>query len=207
MFNHCVLSVRTFNWLWRAVADNINNYINFPRLIGECGGKNYHFIHPSADIESVVNGTIRSSFEYCGQKCSACSRIYVPKSLWPEIKQGLLKARDSLLIGDVRKFDSFTSAVIDDKAYERIKSYIDYAKNSKTLEIIAGGKCDNSKGYFIEPTIVQTTDPENKIMKEEIFGPVLTVFVYEDKDLYNTLNLVGTTTKFALTGALFAQDE
>lgn len=199
--------IRTFNWLWRAVAENINNYVNFPRLIGECGGKNYHFIHPSADVESVVNGTIRSSFEYCGQKCSACSRIYVPESLWPEIKQGLLKARDTLKISDVREFNSFTSAVIDDKAFDRIKSYIDHAKNSKNLDIIAGGKCDNSKGYFIEPTIIQTKDPEDKIMKEEIFGPVLTVYVYKDIDLYDTLNLVGTTTKFALTGAIFARDE
>lgn len=199
--------IRTFNWLWRAVAGNINNYINFPRLIGECGGKNYHFVHPSADVDSVVNGTIRSSFEYCGQKCSACSRMYVPESLWSEIKEGLIKATNTLKISDVRNFDSFASAVIDDKAFERIKSYIDHAKSSNNLELIAGGKCDNSKGYFIEPTIVQTKDPQDKIMKEEIFGPVLTVYVYKNKDLYNTLNLVGSSTKFALTGALFARDE
>lgn len=133
--------------------------------------------------------------------------MYVPESLWPEIKDGLIKARNTLKISDVREFDAFTSAVIDDKAFDRIKSYIEHAKNSKNLEIIAGGKCDNSKGYFIEPTIVVTKDPEDKIMREEIFGPVLTIYVYKDKDLYNTLNLVGTTTKFALTGAIFAQDE
>uniref|UniRef100_A0A336MR06 Multifunctional fusion protein n=1 Tax=Culicoides sonorensis TaxID=179676 RepID=A0A336MR06_CULSO len=200
-------SVATFNWLWKAVAENINSYVNFPRLIGECGGKNYHFVHPSADVESVVNGTIRSSFEYCGQKCSACSRLYVPESLWPQIREGLSKVIKSLKISDVREFDTFTSAVIDDKAFNRIKSYIDHAKNSNNLEIIAGGQCDNGKGYFIEPTIVETKDPEDRIMKEEIFGPVLTVYAYKDKDLYNTLNMVGTTTKFALTGAIFARDE
>lgn len=133
--------------------------------------------------------------------------MYVPESLWPEIKDGLIKARNTLKISDVREFDAFTSAVIDDKAFDRIKSYIEHAKNSKNLEIIAGGKCDNSKGYFIEPTIVVTKDPEDKIMREEIFGPILTIYVYKDKDLCNTLNLVGTTTKFALTGAIFAQDE
>lgn len=202
-----MFSIRTFNWLWRAVGENISNYVNFPRLIGECGGKNYHFIHPSADVESVVTGTIRSAFEFCGQKCSACSRIYVPESLWPKVKEGLIKIQNTLKISDVREFDSFSSAVIDDKAFNRIKSYIEYAKSSKNIEIVAGGKCDNSKGYFIEPTIVQTKDPQDKIMQEEIFGPVLSVYVYKDKDLYKTLEMVGPTTKFALTGAVFARDE
>ncbi|XP_063696523.1 delta-1-pyrroline-5-carboxylate dehydrogenase, mitochondrial [Culicoides brevitarsis] len=200
-------SVATFNWLWQAVAQNIETFINFPRLIGEVGGKNYHFIHPSADVNSVVNGTIRSSFEYCGQKCSACSRMYVPESLWADIKEGLLKAIKTLVFDDVRNFSAFSSAVIDDRAFDRIKSYIDYAKSSKKLDIIAGGKCDNSNGYFIEPTIVQTFDPHDKIMKEEIFGPVLSIYVYKDNDLNEALKLVGSTTKFALTGAVFAQDK
>lgn len=200
-------SVPTFNWLWTAVGKNINKYINFPRLIGECGGKNYHFVHSSADVQSVVNGTIRSSFEFCGQKCSACSRMYVPESLWGEIKKGLLEIRSKLKVGDVTDFSSFTSAVIDDKAFVRIKSYIDYANKSPDVEIIGGGKYDDSKGYFIDPTIVVCKDPKDKLMTEEIFGPVLSIYVYKDKNVEEALQLVGSSTQFALTGAVFAQDE
>lgn len=133
--------------------------------------------------------------------------MYVPESLWPKVKEGLQKTRDTLKIGDVADFSSFTSAVIDDKAFNRIKSYIDHAKSSKNLEIIAGGKCDDSKGYFIEPTIVQSTDPLDKIMTEEIFGPVLSIYVYKDKDLDQAMKLVGSSTRFALTGAVFSKDE
>lgn len=193
--------------MWRAVGDNIDNFNNFPRLIGECGGKNYHFVHPSANVNTVVTSTIRAAFEFCGQKCSACSRAYIPESLWIQVKEGLLQARSKLKVGDVQEFDSFTSAVIDEKAFNRIKSYIEYAKSSPNLEILGGGNCDDKKGYFIEPTIIQTKDPLDKMMREEIFGPVLTIYVYKDKDLYKALDLVGSTTKFALTGAVFAQDE
>ncbi|XP_044741390.1 delta-1-pyrroline-5-carboxylate dehydrogenase, mitochondrial [Chrysoperla carnea] len=200
-------SVPTFNRLWKQVGQNIDKYINFPRLIGECGGKNYHFVHPSADIKTVIPATIRSSFEFCGQKCSACSRMYVPESLWPKIKDGLLEERSKLKIGDPTKIENFTSAVIDDKAFDRIKGYIEHAKNSSNLTILGGGKCDNSVGYFIEPTIVHTTDPLDKIMTEEIFGPVLTIYVYKDNTLDETLKLVESSTPFALTGAVFAQDE
>jgi 1-pyrroline-5-carboxylate dehydrogenase len=161
-------SVPTFNRLWRQVGENIANYKNFPRLIGECGGKNYHFIHPSADVESVVTGTIRSAFEYCGQKCSACSRMYVPMSLWPQVKEGLIRQCAKLKVGDVTDFKTFMGAVIDEKAFNRIKSYIDHAKISKNLDIVAGGGYDSSKGYFIQPTIVQTKDPKDKIMVEEV---------------------------------------
>jgi len=197
-------SVPTFNRLWKQVGQNIDKYKNFPRLIGECGGKNYHFVHPSAHVETVVASTIKSAFEFCGQKCSACSRMYVPESLWGKIKPGLLELRSQLKIGDVMEFDSFTSAVIDDKAFSRIKGYIEHAK--KNLEVIGGGKCDDKKGYFIEPTIVVSKDPKDKIMTEEIFGPVLSIHVYKDSDLNKTLDLVGTSTSFALTGAIFAQD-
>ena len=134
---------RTFTRLWTQVGQNINKYINFPRLIGECGGKNYHFVHPSADVTSVVNATIRSAFEFCGQKCSACSRMYVPESLWPKIKEGLLETRSKLKIGEPTDYESFTSAVIDDKAFKRISGYIDHAKSSSNLEIIGGGKYDD----------------------------------------------------------------
>nr|CAH7766881.1 unnamed protein product [Callosobruchus chinensis] len=200
-------SVPTFTRLWKQVAQNIGSYRNFPRLIGECGGKNYHFVHPSADVETVVNGTIRSAFEFCGQKCSACSRMYVPESLWPKIKQGLLEKRSQLKIGDPTDPKSFTSAVIDKKAFDRIKSYIDHAKNSPNLEVIGGGKCDDSVGYFIEPTIVQSKDPHDKIMREEIFGPVLSIYVYKDNQIKETMDIVANSTSFALTGAVFAQDE
>ncbi|KAF2880549.1 hypothetical protein ILUMI_25620 [Ignelater luminosus] len=200
-------SVPTFSRLWKQVGDHMGKYINFPRLIGEVGGKNYHFIHCSADVKSVVNGTIRAAFEYCGQKCSACSRMYIPESLWPEIKEGLLKARECLKIGDPMDFDTFTSAVIDAKAFARIKKYIDHAKSSSTLKILGGGRCDDTCGYFVEPTIIETKDPKDKLMTEEIFGPVLTIYVYKDSDVDNTMRLLDKSTPFALTGAVFAQDE
>ncbi|XP_058800241.1 delta-1-pyrroline-5-carboxylate dehydrogenase, mitochondrial [Phymastichus coffea] len=200
-------SVPTFNRLWAQVGKNVNKYKNYPKLIGECGGKNFHFIHPSADVESVVKGTIRSAFEYNGQKCSACSRIYVPESLWSEIKAGLLSIRDKLKMGDPRDFSVFLGAVIDATAFKRISGYIDHAKKSSDLEIIGGGKYDNSRGYFIQPTIVQTKNPKDKIMTEEIFGPVLTVYVYKNSNLNETMKLVESSTPYALTGAIFSQDE
>ena len=200
-------SVPTFNWLWNEVGKNLNRYVNYPRLIGECGGKNYHFVHPSADIQSVVTGTIRSSFEYCGQKCSACSRIYVPKSLAEPIKNGLIKECAKLKIGDPADFKIFAGAVIDDKAFSRITGYIKNAKNNPKNKIIAGGEFDGSKGYFVQPTIIETTDPHDKLMVEEIFGPVLTMYVYDDRDVDKTMALIGSSTKFALTGAVFSQDK
>jgi len=176
-------------------------------LIGECGGKNYHFIHCNADVQSVVNATIRASFEYCGQKCSACSRMFVPESLWPQIKEGMLELRNSLKIGDVTEYPTFTGAVIDEKAFNRIKGYIDHAKKTPTNTILGGGRYDNSCGYFIEPTIIECKDPMDKLMTEEIFGPVLAVYVYKDKDVDQALKLVGCSTAFALTGAIFSKDE
>ncbi|XP_076061141.1 delta-1-Pyrroline-5-carboxylate dehydrogenase 1 [Oratosquilla oratoria] len=200
-------SVPTFQHLWTQVGQNLTTYANFPRMVGECGGKNYHLVHPSADVTSVVNGTIRSSFEYCGQKCSACSRAYIPESLWPQVKEGLLAAQKELKVGDVKEFDSFTSAVIDEKAFSRISSYIEHAKSSSSLTILAGGKYDKSIGFFVEPTIIQTTDPHDRIMQEEIFGPVLSVYVYPDAKVDEMPHLADSTTPYALTGAVFAQDE
>lgn len=200
-------SVPTFNWIWGAVAKNLDKYRNYPRLIGECGGKNYHFIHPTADVQSVIKGSIRSAFEYCGQKCSALSRMYVPKSLYEEIKAGLLSERDKLKVGDVSDFKTFMGAVIDDKAYDRITGYIKNAKKNPKNKILGGGEFDNSKGYFVQPTIIETTDPHDKLMTEEIFGPVLTIYPYEDADVLSALALVGSSTRFALTGAVFARDQ
>ncbi|XP_063071294.1 delta-1-pyrroline-5-carboxylate dehydrogenase, mitochondrial [Engraulis encrasicolus] len=201
-------SVPTFKRLWKQVAQNLDIYKNFPRVAGECGGKNFHFVHTSADVESVVSGTIRSAFEYGGQKCSACSRMYVPDSLWPQIKKELLDIHKQIKVGDpVQDFGTFFSAVIDDKSFARIKKYLDHAKSSPNLSIVAGGNCDDSKGYFVEPTIVETKDPRDAIMSEEIFGPVLSVYVYPDKDYKEVLHLIDTTSPYALTGAVFAKDK
>ncbi|XP_049887581.1 delta-1-pyrroline-5-carboxylate dehydrogenase, mitochondrial [Pectinophora gossypiella] len=200
-------SVPTFNWLWKEVGNNIDKYRNYPRLIGECGGKNYHFVHPSADVDMVVACTIRSAFEYCGQKCSACSRMYVPKSLHAAIVQGLLRERARLKVGNPRDFSTFMGAVIDAKAYARITGYIKNAKKNPKNKILGGGEYDDSEGYFVQPTIIETTDVHDKLMVEEIFGPVLTIYTYEDQFLFQTLAHVGSSTQFALTGAVFAQDE
>ncbi|XP_072308184.1 delta-1-pyrroline-5-carboxylate dehydrogenase, mitochondrial [Eucyclogobius newberryi] len=201
-------SVPTFKRLWKQVGENLDRYKNFPRIAGECGGKNFHFVHKSADIQSVVMGTIRSAFEYGGQKCSACSRMYVPDTLWPQIKQGLLSVLKEVKVGDpVDDLSTFFSAVIDDKSFGRIKKWLDYAKTSPNLKIVAGGNCDNKKGYFVEPTIIETKDPQDNIMKEEIFGPVLTVYVYPEDNYKTVLSLIDSTSPFALTGAVFAQDK
>lgn len=199
-------SVPTFNWLWSAVGQNVSKYRNYPRLIGECGGKNYHFVHPTADVETVVTATIRSAFEYCGQKCSACSRMYLPASLYQPVVQGLLCERDRLSVGDPQDFSMFMGAVIDERAFNRITTYISNAKKNPKNKILGGGNYDKKKGYFVQPTIIETDDPHDKLMTEEIFGPVLTIYVYEDQFLNQTLALVGNSTQFALTGAIFATD-
>ncbi|XP_068598059.1 delta-1-pyrroline-5-carboxylate dehydrogenase, mitochondrial [Brachionichthys hirsutus] len=201
-------SVLTFKRLWKQVAQNLDRYRTFPRLAGECGGKNFHFVHKSADVDSVVKGTIRSVFEYGGQKCSACSRMYVPDSRWPQIKRQLLDIHRQITVGDpVEDFSTFFSAVIDDKSFARIKKWLDHAKSSPNLRVIAGGNCDDKKGYFVEPTIVETTDPQDAIMNEEIFGPVLAVYVYPENDYKRVLQLIDDTSPYALTGAVFAQDK
>ncbi|KAK1799840.1 hypothetical protein P4O66_006369 [Electrophorus voltai] len=201
-------SVPTFKHLWKQVAQNLDNYKNFPRVAGECGGKNFHFVHRSADVHSVVMGTIRSAFEYGGQKCSACSRMYVPDSLWPRIKQELLAVHKQIIVGDpVENFGIFFSAVIDDKSFSRIKGWLDHAQTSPNLTVIAGGNCDDKKGYYVEPTIIETKDPQDKIMTEEIFGPVLTIYVYPENDYKKVLDLIDNTSPYALTGAVFAQDK
>ncbi|XP_055946938.1 delta-1-pyrroline-5-carboxylate dehydrogenase, mitochondrial-like isoform X1 [Argiope bruennichi] len=198
-------SLTTFKLLWKLTSQNIDIYKNFPRLVGECGGKNFHFVHKSADVRTVVASSIKSAFEYSGQKCSALDRMYVPESLWPEIKQGLLEIRDQIKVGSPLDPETFVSAVIDDRAFKKIKEFIDFAEVSQDCTILAGGKCDDSKGYFIEPTIIQTTHPTNLVMKEEIFGPLLIVYVYKDSAMEETLELAKNH-KYALTGAVFAQD-
>jgi len=199
-------SSKTFKTIWKSVGNNIDNFKTFPKIVGEAGGKNYHFVHETADIDSVVNGTIRSSFEYQGQKCSACSRVYVPDTLWPEIKEKLVNEISKLKMGPAEDYSTFLSAVIDQTSFNKVKSFVDYAKESSDFEILAGGTCDDSVGYFVEPTLVQAHDPKGKLMEEEIFGPVCTVYVYPADKVDETLDLINETSPYALTGAIFARD-
>ncbi|TKR81767.1 hypothetical protein L596_015590 [Steinernema carpocapsae] len=201
-------SVPTFKFLWKKVAENLDNYVSFPKLVGECGGKNFHFVHKSADLDTVAAGTIRSAFEYQGQKCSACSRMFVASSAWPQLKEKMAKLHKQIKQGDVRDGSIFMSAVIDDIAFARIKKYIDHAKSGADgAEIVLGGKCDESKGYFVEPTVIKVTNFESKLLTEEIFGPVVTVYVYPDNEADKVLNSIKDATPFGLTGAVYSQDK
>ncbi|CAN8015583.1 unnamed protein product [Ixodes persulcatus] len=200
-------SVATFRTIWKQVAQNLDSYGNFPRLVGECGGKNFHFVHPSADLPTVVAQTIRSGFEYSGQKCSAAERVYVPDNLWPKLREQLLEAHKSLKVGSPLEFDTFMSAVIDRNAFDKISSYLNHAKGTSTLKVLAGGDCDDRTGYFVQPTILETSDPLDRIMKEEIFGPVFTVFVYPERDVQGCLALARDTAPFGLTASIFGRDE
>ncbi len=203
---HFTGSTATFQAMWRTVGNNIAAYRTYPRIVGETGGKDFVFAHPSAHVPSLVTALVRGAFEYQGQKCSAASRTYIPRSLWPEVREQLLARVGEIRMGDPTDFRNFMAAVIDRGAYETIMEYIDFAKASPEAEILAGGGGDDSKGYFIEPTVVLTTNPRFRLMEEEIFGPVLTVYVYDDADLEATLELCDTTSPYALTGAVFAQD-
>ncbi|MDD3640139.1 MAG: L-glutamate gamma-semialdehyde dehydrogenase [Bacteroidales bacterium] len=203
---HFTGSNPTFNGLWTQVSANLSGYKSYPRLVGETGGKDFIFVHPSANINDVCINAIRGAFEYQGQKCSAASRMYVPRSLWSGIRKCMCELAGDIKMGDVKEARNFMNAVIDQKAFDNIKSYIDYARNSPEAEIIAGGQCDKSAGYFIRPTIVVTTNPRFKLMEEEIFGPVLCVYVYEDSRLEEILDLCDTTSPYGLTGAVFSTD-
>jgi 1-pyrroline-5-carboxylate dehydrogenase len=203
---HFTGSNNTFNGLWTRVSTNLSGYKSYPRLVGETGGKDFIFVHLSANIQDVCINAVRGAFEFQGQKCSAASRMYVPRSLWGEMKKCLCELAEDIKMGDVKDAHNFMNAVIDEKAFDNIKSYIDYARNSNEAEIIAGGQCDKSTGYFIRPTIVETTNPRFKLMEEEIFGPVLCVYVYEDSKLEETLDLCDTTSPYGLTGAVFSTD-
>ncbi|XP_037277935.1 delta-1-pyrroline-5-carboxylate dehydrogenase, mitochondrial [Rhipicephalus microplus] len=200
-------SVATFRTIWKQVSQNLDIYTNFPRLVGECGGKNFHFVHPSADLSTVVAQTTRSGFEYSGQKCSAVERLYVPSSLWPKLKEQLVEAQKSLKLGSPLEFDTFTSAVIDRAAFSKITGYLQHAKNSSNLKVLAGGDSDDSQGFFVQPTILETSDPHDRIMKEEIFGPVYTAYVYPDSEVDKCLALARDTAPFGLTASVFARDE
>jgi 1-pyrroline-5-carboxylate dehydrogenase len=203
---HFTGSTAVFQSMWEVIGSNIKNYHCYPRIVGETGGKDFIFAHPSADARALVIAMVRGAFEYQGQKCSAASRAYVPKSLWPRVKKMLLAEIATIKQGDVMDFRNFMSAVIDKAAYESIKGYITYAKRSPDAKIIAGGGCSERVGYYIEPTVILAKRPDFRTMREEIFGPVLTIFVYNDNRLEKTLDLCNTTTAYALTGAIFADD-
>ncbi len=203
---HFTGSTGVFHGMWKTVGENIARYRSYPRIVGETGGKDFVFLHASADVDAAVTALVRGAFEYQGQKCSAASRAFIPASLWPNLKERLIGQLSEIKMGDVEDFTNFMGAVIDAAAFESIKEYIDYAKASPDAEIIFGGGCDASHGYFIEPTVVLTTDPGFRLMKEEIFGPVLTLFVYPDNELDRALELCDQGSPYALTGSVFAQD-
>jgi 1-pyrroline-5-carboxylate dehydrogenase len=203
---HFTGSTPVFQDMWKTIGANIPNYKSYPRIVGETGGKNFVFAHPSADVTALVANLIRGSFEYQGQKCSAGSRAYIPSSLWPEVRERLVAELKDVKMGSPVDFRNFVAAVIDEPSFDRIMDFINFAKSSPDAEIIAGGNGDKSEGYFIEPTVVKTTDPQFRLMTHEIFGPVLTVFVYDDAKLDETLELCDSTSPYALTGAIFARE-
>ncbi|NNL94253.1 MAG: aldehyde dehydrogenase family protein, partial [Xanthomonadales bacterium] len=203
---HFTGSTRVFQQMWKTIGENISSYKSYPRIVGETGGKDFVFAHPSADADVLVTALVRGAFEYQGQKCSAASRAYIPRSLWPEVETGLRTQIGRISMGPPTDFRNFFGAVIDQAAFDSISAYIDYTKENDGAEILIGGFCDDSTGYFIEPTVILASDPNFKTMVEEIFGPVLTVFVYEDKQFEETLALCDQSSMYALTGSIISRD-
>ena len=203
---HFTGSTGVFNSFWETVGKNIDKYKTYPKIVGETGGKDFVFAHSSACPKEIATALVRGAFEFQGQKCSAASRAYIPTSLWEETKTIMTKMLKEIKMGDVRDFSNFVNAVIDESSFNNIAGFIERAKSAKDAEVIIGGKCDKSKGYFIEPTVILTTNPRYESMEEEIFGPVLTIYVYEDAKFEETLKLCDTTSTYALTGSILAHD-
>ena len=203
---HFTGSTAVFRHLWKTIGENIAKYKTYPRIVGETGGKDFVVAHSSAKVDAVVAGLVRGAFEFQGQKCSAASRSYIANDIWPEVKEKLVSEVATLKVGSPDDFSNFVNAVIDKRAFEKITSYIDWAKEQDDCEIIAGGDYDGSKGYFVNPTVIVTSNPKFRTMVEEIFGPVLTIYVYDSKKFKEILELVDSTSEYALTGAVFAQD-
>lgn len=203
---HFTGSTGVFQNIWKTIGNNIHKYKTYPRIVGETGGKDFVLAHPSADADVLSVALLRGSFEYQGQKCSAASRAYVPASLWPAVKEKMQRDMATFKMGPVEDFGNFINAVIDEKSFDKLAKYIDDAKADKTVEIVAGGNYDKSKGWFIEPTVIKVNDPYYVTMCEELFGPVLSVYVYEDKEFDAVLDIVDKTSIYALTGAIIAQD-
>lgn len=203
---HFTGSTEVFQSIWKAIGDNIHKYKSYPRVVGETGGKDFIFAHKSCDTKAVATALTRGAFEYQGQKCSAVSRAYLPAGKWPEIRQFLKDDLDDMCMGPPEDFRNFFNAVIDEASFDKLASEIDLARKSPDAEVIFGGGCDKSVGYFIEPTVILAKDPMYRTMQEELFGPVLTIYVYDDQKLDETLDLLDKTSIYALTGAVFAQD-
>ncbi len=203
---HYTGSTFVFKEIWKKIGENIHTYKTYPRIVGETGGKDFVLAHPSANVKQVVANTIRGAFEFQGQKCSAASRAYFPKSLWPAIQEEMGKELASIKMGSPEDFSNFVTAVIHEGSFDKLVSYIEQAKQDADAEILFGGNYDKSVGYFIQPTVILTTNPKYKTMETELFGPVLTVYIYEDTDWAKTLELVDSTSEYALTGAIFSQD-
>jgi len=201
---HFTGSTDVFQSMWKKVGANIANYKSYPRLVGETGGKDFIMVHPSADPQEVAVGLVRGAFEYQGQKCSAASRIYLPESLWKGVRDRSIAMMKTIKMGDVRDFRNFMSAVIDKKAFDKIQSYI--KQGARGAKVLQGGKCNGKKGYFVEPTLVQANKADHPLMCEEIFGPVMTAYVYPDNEWAQTLKTVDSTSPYALTGAIFSND-
>ena len=203
---HFTGSTEVFRTIWKTIGTNIHKYKTYPRIVGETGGKDFILAHPSADVKALATAITRGAFEYQGQKCSAASRAYIPKSLWAETKKLLLADLKAIKVGPAEDFTNFVGAVIDEKSFDKLAGYIDRAKKDKNVQVIAGGTYSKTKGYFIQPTVLLTTDPHYVTMREELFGPVLTIFVYDDEAFEQTLDIVNTTSNYALTGAIIASD-
>ena len=203
---HFTGSTAVFRHLWKTIGENLELYKTYPRIVGETGGKDFVVAHSSANTKAVAAGLLRGSFEYQGQKCSAASRAYISDDIWPAVKDQLLSDLDTLKMGSPADFGNFINAVIDRRSFDKIKSYIEYAKSQDDCEIIFGGGCDDSVGYFVEPTVILTSNPLFRTMVEEIFGPVLTIYVFPASEFTETLELVDSTSEYALTGGVFAQD-
>ena len=203
---HFTGSTGVFQDIWKSIGENIAKYKSYPRIVGETGGKDFIFAHPAADAKAVATAFVRGAFEYQGQKCSAASRVYIPQSLWPKTWEMIVAQLKRMKMGPPEDFTNFINAVIDEASFNKLKSFIDKARTDADAEVIFGGKCDKSEGYFIEPTVIKTTNPKYITMEEELFGPVVTVSVYEDKKLEETLDTLNGTSMYALTGAIFSQD-
>ena len=203
---HFTGSTSVFQSMWKLMGDNIHNYKTYPRIVGETGGKDFVMVHRSANVDAVATALVRGAFEYQGQKCSAASRAYVPKSLWKDVKKVMESQMKTIKMGSPEDPSNFVNAVIDQNSFEKCKGYIERAQKSKDAKVIIGGKCDDKKGWFVEPTVIEATNPKYESVCEEIFGPILSVYVYEDKDWAATLKLVDETSPYSLTGSIFAQD-
>jgi 1-pyrroline-5-carboxylate dehydrogenase len=201
---HFTGSTTVFNSMWKTIGANMSRYASYPRIVGETGGKDFIVAHPSADAEALAVAIVRGGFEYQGQKCSAASRVYVPRSLWDDVRDRVVAMIEELRMGDVRDFRNFVGAVIDKKSFDKISGYVDDAR--RNAKIVAGGKTDDKRGYFVAPTLVEAREPSYRLLCEEIFGPVVSAYVYDDARWEETLRIVDKTSPYALTGSVFAND-